>query len=128
MNQYWVQCDLLPPVVTRLSSDLRLTSRLVHQTALVSAPVPVFTPLSISSLWTEVAGQPGARSTFLFYLLSFLASDLLFKATCMVDIIFSSSFLNDMGDHSKSKHSRKKICKTLFLKVAFKFVAVENLF
>lgn len=25
------------------------------------------------------------------------------KPSCMVDIIFSSSFLGDMGDHSKSK-------------------------
>ncbi|KAL1271432.1 hypothetical protein QQF64_030448 [Cirrhinus molitorella] len=60
----------------------------------------VYPPLHLSSLWTEVAGQPGAYSTFFsscFYKQSSL------QTTCMVDIIFSSSFLDDMGDHSKKK-------------------------
>ncbi|TRY56702.1 hypothetical protein DNTS_012971, partial [Danionella cerebrum] len=82
-----------------------VTSRAAHRQLLSNLKSRSSCPsLSISpSLNTSVAGQSGADS---FY---FSASSSP-HATCMVDIIFSSSFLDDMGDHSKTEKPGRALC------------------
>lgn len=58
---------------------------------------------------TEVIRQPGTGHSppsfllFFSFLLIFCILSQSRHHSCMVDIIFNSSFLGDMGDHSKSK-------------------------
>uniref|UniRef100_W5NBU8 ISL LIM homeobox 2a n=2 Tax=Lepisosteus oculatus TaxID=7918 RepID=W5NBU8_LEPOC len=81
------------PLSARLGPSLRVTSGCVWDTA-GSSPL-------LSSLRIEVISQLETGQGNL--LLHFCTYCTVLNPSCMVDIIFNSSFLGDMGDHSKKK-------------------------